>query len=331
MKVLIFEYITGGGLNKQALPDSLLSEGRLMLAALVDNFSRLKQIDLVVMLDARLVGAIELPGVEIVSIGVLEDSHAAFEQLIPYCDAVWPIAPESDGILATLCRSVAAQAKPLLTSPADAVMQTANKYTVYQQLNRHHIATVPTQHLSAAQYEFGDWVVKPIDGAGCAGTRIVADRQDFEGIRSTKGTVQLIIQPHLHGQKTSLSCLFKGGRVWLLCVNLQQFDIVNKHYKLTGISVNHQLADNHGYQQIIDGIARAFPCLWGYAGVDLIETPEQLWVLEINPRLTTSFVGIYAALGINVAEQVLRLLNGEPCWRSSANQAISITIGQGCL
>ena len=33
-------------------------------------------------------------------------------------------------------------------------------------------------------------------------------------------------------------------------------------------------------------IAQAFSELWGYVGIDLIETTEQLFVLEINPRLT---------------------------------------------
>ena len=33
MKILVFEYITGGGFNKQKPPDSLKNEGRLMLQA----------------------------------------------------------------------------------------------------------------------------------------------------------------------------------------------------------------------------------------------------------------------------------------------------------
>ena len=37
MKILVFEYITGGGFNKHELPDALANEGRLMLQALLDN------------------------------------------------------------------------------------------------------------------------------------------------------------------------------------------------------------------------------------------------------------------------------------------------------
>ncbi len=66
--------------------------------------------------------------------------------------------------------------------------------------------------------------------------------------------------------------------------------------------------------------------MWGYAGIDLIETAEQILVLEINPRLTTSFAGIDAALGVNVAEMVLQLLQGEPDINPLRNQAITINV-----
>ena len=75
MKILVFEYITGGGLNKQALPESLLQEGRLMLQALLDDFRELKaQADYVglsvrVMLDARLQQHINTQGFDVAIMG----------------------------------------------------------------------------------------------------------------------------------------------------------------------------------------------------------------------------------------------------------------------
>ena len=51
----------------------------------------------------------------------------------------------------------------------------------------------------------------------------------------------------------------------------------------------------------------AFPDLFGYVGVDLIENEDACFVLEINPRLTTSFVDIEKKCGLNVAKLVLNL------------------------
>jgi len=385
MRILVFEYITGGGFNKQELPDSLVSEGHLMLQALLDNLRSLsehvKDISVVVMLDSRVKGSINTSGGDTVIIKPEQNSHEEFARLALQCDAVWPIAPEFDGILQTLCQTVELSGKRLLTSPACAVAVTGNKFNTYQHLKQHHIATVPTRMFTIAdgdilntdticglcpplpsgegwgegfqksasrdrpQYSNSDtqnlaqelaelnsakpmckieqWLVKPVDGAGCADSYILTDQQDFEQMQSRKG--RYVIQPHIQGKKTSLSCLFKQGSGWLVCANLQQFDIIDQQYYLSKIIVNHH-SDLSVYQDLVDTIARALPELWGYVGIDLIETPEQLFVLEINPRLTTSFVGINAALGINVAENILQLLQGEPTLKAVCNQPITIKV-----
>ena len=52
-------------------------------------------------------------------------------------------------------------------------------------------------------------------------------------------------------------------------------------------------------------IVQAIPGLFGYFGVDLAMTATGPVVIEVNPRLTTSYVGLAAALGVNVAERVI--------------------------
>jgi predicted ATP-grasp superfamily ATP-dependent carboligase len=231
----------------------------------------------------------------------------------------------------------------LLTSPASAVAVTGNKFNTYQHLKQYHIATVPTRMFTGAAWDSNSdtqhlaqelaglspaskveqWLVKPVDGVGCTDSYILTDRHDFEQMHSRKG--HYVIQPHIEGKKTSLSSLFKEGMGWLLCANLQHFNIINQQYHLSKITVNHD-SDLSVYQDLVDDIAHALPELWGYAGIDLIETPDQLLVLEINPRLTTSFVGIYAALGINVAENILQLLKGKPTLKAICNQPITIEV-----
>lgn len=350
MKILVFEYITGGGFNKQELPDSLAAEGRLMLQALLDDLrsvtEQVQDVSVIVMLDSRINGSINTAGFETVIIKPEQNSLEEFARLAMHCDAVWPIAPEFDGILQTLCQTVGSSGKRLLTSPACAVALTGNKFDTYQHLKKHFIATVPTrmftkaswegdiQHLVQELVEFSSvnmnckiaqWLAKPVDGVGCTDSYILTDRQDFERMLPRKG--QYVIQPHIQGKKTSLSCLFKQGIGWLLCANLQKFDINDQQYHLSKIIVNCQ-SDLSPYQCLVDNIAHAFPELWGYAGIDLIETSEQLLVLEINPRLTTSFVGINAALGINVAENILQLVNGNPTLKAVCNQSITINVKQ---
>jgi predicted ATP-grasp superfamily ATP-dependent carboligase len=349
MKILVFEYITGGGFNKQELPQSLKNEGRLMLQALLDNLrlqASYKGLSIIVMLDYRFEGLINTDGFETIIIKPEQNSYEQFVSLIQECDAVWPIAPEYDGVLQKVCQAVELLGKKLLSSSADGVALTGNKFTTYLRLKEHGITTVPTRlfvkvdsnsNPDALNIEqelvelcrpnlidkVDQWLVKPVDGVGCSENYILSDQQDFDQMHLRQG--HYIIQPHLQGKKTSLSCLFKEGRSWLLCANLQQFNIIDQQYELSEIIVNYDV-ELSSYQDLVSKIAQAFPELWGYIGIDLIETSEQIFVLEINPRLTTSFVGINEALGINVAENVLQLVKGLPIIKPLYNQAINIKV-----
>jgi predicted ATP-grasp superfamily ATP-dependent carboligase len=94
---------------------------------------------------------------------------------------------------------------------------------------------------------------------------------------------------------------------------------------LTGITVNFT-SHQSKYQALVQDVAVAMPTLWGYVGIDLIETADLIFVLEINPRLTTSYAGIDQALGINCVRAVLELLSGEPQLQPTHHQPIHINI-----
>jgi len=87
MKILVFEYITGGGFNKQDLPDSLAREGRLMLHALLDSLrayakdKRESEINVVVMVDSRVSGLINTDGFYTAIINPEHNSHEEFVRL----------------------------------------------------------------------------------------------------------------------------------------------------------------------------------------------------------------------------------------------------------
>jgi predicted ATP-grasp superfamily ATP-dependent carboligase len=63
------------------------------------------------------------------------------------------------------------------------------------------------------------------------------------------------------------------------------------------------------------------PGLAGYVGVDVV-LGERDWVIEINPRLTTSYVGLRALAEDNLAAAMIRVATGEAAapirWRDGA-------------
>ena len=46
------------------------------------------------------------------------------------------------------------------------------------------------------------------------------------------------------------------------------------------------------------------PGLQGYVGVDVVLGEETSWLIEINPRPTTSYVGLRRVIDLNMAEAI---------------------------
>jgi hypothetical protein len=61
----------------------------------------------------------------------------------------------------------------------------------------------------------------------------------------------------------------------------------------------------------------ALPCWLGYLGIDLVLGPQAGGagdvVIEVNPRLTTSYIGLRLAARTNLAEAMLTIAEGTSC------------------
>jgi predicted ATP-grasp superfamily ATP-dependent carboligase len=66
------------------------------------------------------------------------------------------------------------------------------------------------------------------------------------------------------------------------------------------------------FNTLAQKIAQAMPDLAGYVGVDLIVHQGEYFVLEVNPRLTTSYIALHQACGCNPAQMLLDLFYNEP-------------------
>ena len=86
------------------------------------------------------------------------------------------------------------------------------------------------------------------------------------------------------------------------------------------------VASNARAERIATGVAKALPGLFGYAGIDVIVTEHGPVVLEVNPRLTTSYVGLGEALGCNVAALVLDLAAGKPLPKLRPQKKVQVQV-----
>lgn len=308
MKVLVFEYICSGGFCSKTLPDTLAKEGLLMLTSLLNDLSAIETHSITALVDWRFINNFD-SRIEIIPIEKETDILEIFKSVLHFVDAVWLIAPETEQILFNFSQIVESSKKILLSSPSLAIAQTADKWQSYQCLSLHQIPTVTTTILTNnTQVNAQQKVIKVRDGVGCENSFIVNSQKELVSLLAQFEQVEdYIIQPFIEGNNLSISALFKQGKAQLLCVNHQQIEIINQQFKLRGCEVNYQI-ELAPFQRLLNQIVRAFPSLWGYVGIDLIQQSQQLRVLEINPRLTSSYAGINSALGINVAAEVLKLL-----------------------
>jgi predicted ATP-grasp superfamily ATP-dependent carboligase len=158
--------------------------------------------------------------------------------------------------------------------------------------------------------------VKPDDGAGCEDTRVVPEQSVARCLLAADPR-RLVAQPWIEGEPASLSLVCAGDRCLLLACNRQAVRISGDRVIVDRLCVNG-LPDPGGRLAALAGnVVSAIPGFWGYIGIDLILAREGPVVLEVNPRLTTSYCGLRGALGINVAAMVLGLagMTGPAPWR----------------
>ena len=330
VKILVFEYITGGGLAQEELPASLAREGGLMLKALINELALLPSVKLTVLLDRRC-NTIDLPKtIEIIWVSANQSVHDLLPALIDASDLVWPIAPEMESQLLNISKLVEDKSKRLLNSSSESIAICSDKLATVQVLKKNNVsAIIDAQQLDEFSQQFmGQWVIKPKDGVGCLDCFIVSSKAEFnEIIKQIKDPINYLIQPYIKGESLSLSCLFKNGIAWLLCCNKQLVSIKQGQFELNACQVNIAISNRAVYLYLINQVAKAIPGLWGYVGIDIIQPEDgQVLIVEINPRLTTSYAGIAQALGINVAETVIKMIDKDPEFSVVQNNQITISI-----
>jgi predicted ATP-grasp superfamily ATP-dependent carboligase len=79
-------------------------------------------------------------------------------------------------------------------------------------------------------------------------------------------------------------------------------------FRYHGSFLNEFSESWQAFDEMARAVAAAVPGLAGYAGMDMILTEDGPRVLEINPRLTTSYGGLRQAIGDNPSGIILDML-----------------------
>lgn len=324
MRIFVSEFISSGAMSGTPLPDSLLREGQAMAIAIIGDLLSIPDCDVTTTIDRRL----KLPQDSTQShsprVEWIDDANAeqaAFHRCVSESDATLIIAPETDGVLSHRVQLVRDIGRRSLNCLPSAIDICADKLLLAEHLSAHGIATIPTRSAPADGRETwdvieGNCVLKPRDGAGSWLTFGIAHRdtdawnQAWHAFTSAGAASRAIIQPWIAGHALSVAGIVDAqGQIELFPIARQNIAGSNFQYHGGTIPADIPPETSAAIREIVQAACRTIECLQGYIGIDLLlphGNPLAPLIVEINPRLTTSYVGYQQLCCDNIAERLLQ-------------------------
>lgn len=285
MKILVAEYAVGGGDESE----SLLREGKAMLSTLKAGFER--------------------AGHEVVYPKAEADFEAAVARLSKESDAGIVIAP--DGELYTLTKLLESNTVNL-GCPSEFVKICTDKLRISELLSAEGIPVpriVPVEEVEKREDTM--YVTKPRYGCASENVFILNGRNHSEAL-SFYGSSDYIITEFIRGEDISSSVIAGKSSVLPLTINKQFIRKDGERLRYEGGYVPYSIgreADREIMgisEQVVTTLHGA-----GYVGIDFVLAEDgKAYIVDVNPRPTTSIVGIAKVLNYDVADLMLRAAFG---------------------
>lgn len=271
MKIMVAEYAVGKG------GGNLVAEGEAMLRTLKDGFFEL--------------------GDEVVYPEAVTDFEEAVALLSKESDAGLVIAP--DDMLCEFTKLVESNTANL-GCPSDSVKICADKKQTIKILSDGGIQVpriMSEEELASEQR----YVKKP--RYGCASENVYIKKG--KDMCSTPGH---IITEFIDGDDISSSVIIGKSSVLPLTINKQFIGVDGERLRYGGGLVPYSIGQEAESEimRLSERVVTLLHCK-GYVGIDFIlDSDGTAHVVEVNPRPTTSIVGIAKVLNYNIADLILR-------------------------
>nr|QNO46437.1 tyramine--L-glutamate ligase [Methanosarcinales archaeon ANME-2c ERB4] len=306
MEVMVAEYAVATG-----DPD-ILGEGCAMLATLANSFAVGGHL-------VRYPAREQVPGVRGDAVGCGGDCDddgfaTAIERIAHTCDAGIVIAP--DEILADLTEIVE-DSTVNLGCPSKSVRNCADKLVCSRILSDNGIAVPEVIDDSGAGCISGvdagaRYVIKPRSGCASEGISIVMGSSERStDVTASKGKAlsgklnlsdDFIITELVSGEHLSASLII-GKTALPLTVNKQMVEIGTETIKYNGGVVPYQTPRWDAVMGTAAKVADVLGCR-GYVGVDIV-AGDELYVVDVNPRPTTSILGIAKVIDHEIGDLII--------------------------
>jgi len=329
-KIFIFEFVSGGGYNQVDIPSSLFCEGYAMLRTIIEDFTKLG-FQVTTLLDIRIDFLSQyLKADNIKLVRKNDDYIKVYTDCLNECIYCFIIAPEFSKHLYKLTQIAKDLKKKILSIDLNGVWLGTSKLETYKYFIANKVNTPKTYKIPLKGGEMdvdfilqkfdqlgSSIIMKPEDGAGSellfhftTKDQII---QLFERPKAKLDTARsYIVQEYIDGDDLSISIINRTNPektdamdqiiLSLNTQNVQNLDPNKDSLYLGGFTPveNYKVLRNK-FEKILKSMdLKSFQ---GYFGIDFIKKADNsIYFIEINPRLTTSYIGIRNILDYNPIE-----------------------------
>lgn len=335
MKIFVGEYICGGGLSTLPTSDvasSLLREGKAMLSSLLEDISQFAEVHTIVDVEScgKLLHLSSDRHLDRNRLHVHKFSRISSnseEELIDHwvrvaktCDLSLIVAPETDKTLLRIVESfrdrgieVVAPSKQFIEVASDK-RETATRlsnagvphpFTTWLQINQgdaqyHTVGKYDPDKKDRPQ----SFLIKPHDGCGSQGICWFGTYSD--ALRALQN--DQVLQEKASGKDVSIAVISSDKQTCLLPAVSQTLDADTLEY-LGGEGPLSEALQDRARNIALQALNAMPEGKRGFIGLDLIigDSPELDYVIEINPRVTTSYVGLRKMIAGNLAAKLFDL------------------------
>ncbi|MDX1962334.1 MAG: ATP-grasp domain-containing protein [Pirellulales bacterium] len=341
-KIILWEEcnaVAANGDPTPSLANKIRTEGGALICAVANDFAAVARFTVELAWSAQS----ELPlglceRVRLRAINLRDSIDDFLSQAAKDCDAVGILAPETDGLLEHRSRIIEEAGGRLLGPDSAWVRLAADKHQLCEFLRAADVPVpiggiVPKseeqflEQLYQSQAVWPAIVVKPRAGAGGWGVRILTGEREMRDWHRETATGKMLDawrwERYVPGMPASIAAIGMGSSAtgqkhYQLCPPGEQMLIYGSRKDISYVGGRIPLGDELA-RRMCELARRALDCLppfRGYVGLDLVLANSAAGfedvVIEINPRWTTSYVGLRKLARTNLAEYQYAAVRGQP-------------------
>lgn len=327
--ILVFEYFTASGEKDKCI----ISEAEAMIFSLLDDLNDFN-IDLVInksyennITDYSNVNPI-LIGENIID--WLRENAAQFNKAIF-------IAAENNNNLSVISEILEENNVETYNSSADACEVASNKFETYEKLSNivpqprsFKIKIDPRGYWKRAiDNLYEKWqaedplttlkiIIKPLMGVDCEDIVVIENIDDLtlDLDKIFKPGSRVLVQEFIEGTDISVSLISDGEKAIPLSLNRQFVELKNDKGTYLGGKLPYENKFEDEAFEIAKKAVESIEGLKGFVGVDLIINADEadvysVYLLEINSRFTTPYVGLKKVANFNIGKSIIDLIDGD--------------------